>query len=324
MNHPLREYDLRELIDELVGRYPSIESVVIFGSRNFGTQSDRSDIDLIIKHDAHIKPVELRNLTQEMCPALDLFLCRDNVAVSCANESCVSADSFNQLIERLGGTTLWTRADQFSEDYANWEFRIPVGIDFKPTVALLSFEQYETWAPRIRDFMAGVEAAGFPTSPFVGVTAVDVANAMIVALHGAVGELPSLETRGRDSCVTLKNEYDFQNLFHLICKSWFPGLAREEVTIKYDGQDKIADFSFLDSQLVFEFKHIRDGNTKAAVVKTLTGLTEFYTTHPNISILINVVLVDAVVTLDDRRMEADYSYHDSTPQVWTTVIRNRK
>jgi len=322
MTHAHTTYNLRDLLSELVERYPDIQEAVLFGSRNYGTQSDRSDVDIILRHQGHIKPAELRNLTQEICPALDLFLCRDNTAVSCANESCVTAETYERLIERLHGKTLWSTHKGFNEDFVDWEFQIPQGVSHEPTAALLSFDQYESWAPRIRDFMKGVAASGFPTTPFIGVTARDAATVMVTALRGAVTELPDLDKRGDSSVIRLRNEYDFQNLFRVICKSWLPGLAREEVTIHYDSQDKKADFNFLRNSIVFEFKHVKDANTKAAVVKALSGLTEFYLSHPNISILVNVVLVDVSVQLDDRRWEEDYSDRSNIPEVWTTIIRN--
>ena len=325
MAYPKQQYNLRDIIDDLVSRYASIETVVLFGSRNHRTASDRSDVDLILKHNSHIKPLELRNLTEELCPALDLFLCRDGVAVSCANESSVSAANFDELVSKLDGTTLWTAVNGFNSDFGEWDFEIPLGVDFVPTAAILSFEQYESWAPRIRDFMKGVEAAGYPTNPYVGSTPKDIAEAMISALTNAVSLLPTLDPRGKNSQIQLLNEYDFQNLFHVICKPWFAQLAREEVTIHYDGQDKIADFNFLNNRLVFEFKHIRKNNgrdNKAAVLKTLAGLTDFYVRHPNIAILVNVLLVDCDVDLDDKRIEDDHSFRARTPEVWTKVVRN--
>ena len=35
MSNSLKEYDLRELINELGERYPAIKSVTLFGSRNY-------------------------------------------------------------------------------------------------------------------------------------------------------------------------------------------------------------------------------------------------------------------------------------------------
>ena len=69
-------------------------------------------------------------------------------------------------------------------------------------------------------------------------------------------------------------------------------------------------------------KHVKDGNTKAAVVKTLKGLEDFYKNHSNVRVLLFCILVEQNVELDDARWEADFSYAAKTPKVLTTVIRN--
>ena len=120
----------------------------------------------------------------------------------------------------------------------------------------------------------------------------------------------------------MENEYDFQNFFFLTVKPWLPGLGREDVTIRYDGQDKRADFNLFGSQLIWELKHIKDASTQAAVVKSLSGLKEFYSQHPNVRLIIFAILVEKNVTLDGAKWESDYTFTDSEPQVWTRIFRN--
>ena len=327
MNHSLAQYNLQLLISELVKRYPVVNSVYLFGSRNHKTQSVRSDVDLIIQHTDFIRPAELRNLAEELCPALDLFLCRDNIAISCANESYIEAATFNKLIEKISATKLWAALDGFNQLFNEWYFSVPVGAEFAPTAVLLSVEDYNVWAPRVRDFLRGIEQSGFPPRPFIGSTSFDVADTIVSAVRDAVKLLSNLEPRGKNTKLELHNEYDFQNLFFLIVKSWFPNLAREQMTVHYDGQDKIADFNFLNNRLIFELKHIRTNggnNNKALTLKTIAGLTDFYIRNSNVAILVNILLVDKNIGLDDRKIEEDYSFKSQSPEVWTVVVRNSK
>ncbi|MCB0541759.1 MAG: hypothetical protein KDE33_29930, partial [Bacteroidetes bacterium] len=92
----------------------------------------------------------------------------------------------------------------------------------------------------------------------------------------------------------------------------------------YDGQEKRSDFNLFNNQLVIELKHIKNDGDKRAIVKTLSGLKEFYIQHPNIRTLIFGILVEEAVDLDDRKWESDYSFSENSPNIKTVVIRNKK
>ena len=126
------------------------------------------------------------------------------------------------------------------------------------------------------------------------------------------------------SVADLSNEYDFQNLFWTVVKPWLPNLAREEVAITYDNQKKNADFNLFGNKIIIEMKHIKDAGTKAAVVKTLTGLKEFYKEHPNARVIIFAILVEESVEIDIRKWHKDFSYLQTEPKVITRVVVNHK
>ncbi len=121
--------------------------------------------------------------------------------------------------------------------------------------------------------------------------------------------------------VNLSSEYDCQNLFFTVVKPWLPGLGREEITIHFDDQAKLADFSLFEGRLVIEMKFIDSPGKKAEVVKTLDGLSRFYKRNANIGCLLLIVFVKRDVALDDARWGADYTSRTTAPQVVTIVVR---
>jgi predicted nucleotidyltransferase len=119
------DYDLRVLIEQLVHENAQIDSIHIFGSRAYETQSLRSDCDLLI-HTAegtHLKPSTLREFAMEHCPAIDFFLVSGTKAVSVVNDSFVEAKSFADLVIRLDAISLWKRTEGFSSTRRNWVFQ---------------------------------------------------------------------------------------------------------------------------------------------------------------------------------------------------------
>jgi len=153
MENTKREYDLAIIAEALSRLNPNIQSLYLFGSRNFNTSSERSDVDILVKHNNYIKAGELRAFVNEHCTALDLFLVEENRAVSVINESFIELDSFETLITTLNATLFWTKEDGVIED-ANipWKFFIRGDINFKMSIlpniiidensALLSMELF--------------------------------------------------------------------------------------------------------------------------------------------------------------------------------------
>ena len=145
----------------------------------------------------------------------------------------------------------------------------------------------------------------------------DVAKRMILKPN-------DLGKRGQASdgwTVNLKSEYDCQNLFYTVMKPWIPSIGKEQVTIIYDEQNKIADFNLFGNKLIVEFKYIDDEDKKREVVKTLDGLSRFYKRNGNIRVLLMLLYVKEGVVLDDHKIASDYTFYTSAPRVITHVIR---
>ncbi len=316
-------YDLRKLTGELTKAFPEIAALYLFGSRRYRTGSLRSDVDILVElRDAsHVRPQELRAFSTEHCRALDLFVAEGGKAVSCANESYVRAASFGELVTRLEAVCFWNRADGLLPADVDWKFEVPVGIDFKQT-AMLTIEPIAGgWLPSFHAHAKALEAAGIPVRPYLGSSVVEIADFLVAVLRKAVETSKKLNDRQAGWGIVFKTEYDFQNLFFTVVKPWLPGLGREEITVRYDGQEKRADFNLLGSQIVVEMKHIRDAGTKAAVGKTLAGLASFYESHPNVRLLLFAILVNKDVELDAAKWESDFTSTERTPQVWARIFR---
>jgi hypothetical protein len=319
-------HDLRDLITKLVAKESGVGELYLFGSRAYGTMSLRSDCDIIVraKPEALIRMSDLRDFAIAECPALDLFLCTEARATSVANDSFVQAGSFAKLIDKLDAQLLWSRTAEFSDfaflETQGWTFKVSSQADFIASVLPDETIGEATWQYK----MQKVEALGLPTMPYIGdslgkarAQIIEVARRMVMRSH-------DLAQRGEAKngwTVNLESEYDCQNLFYTIVKPWLPGLAREEVTIHFDEQNKQSDFSLFESRLVIEMKFIDSTGKKAEVVKTLDGLARFYARNANVGALLFIVYTKADVAIDAARWESDYSFSAKSPSVQTIVVR---
>ncbi|HEK1686095.1 TPA: hypothetical protein SMR42_002452 [Pseudomonas putida] len=309
-------------LGDLTEYFPQITTIYLFGSRRYPHQSLRSDIDILVVTDAYIKSSDIRRIIARH-PALDVFTVDGGKATSCANESYVEAASFEDLIARLDAVEIWSRANDYTLPAGLKPFfEIRADIDFKMTAMPNDFFKPESFDGKIK----AIEALGLPISPIIGETVEDAAEFLASIAQRIVfpkGLHDGSRGQAKSSWVTnLKSEYDFQDLFEIVCKPFLPNLAREEVTIHYDNKKKLSDFSFFDSQVVIEMKHVNSNAKASEVVKTLAGLTHFYRKNANVRVLLFIIYVDAGVSVDDRKWETDYSYYTSSPKVITKVIRN--
>jgi hypothetical protein len=120
--------------------------------------------------------------------------------------------------------------------------------------------------------------------------------------------------------VNLSSEYDCRNLFLSVVKPWIPSLAREETEIVYDDQKKISDFSLFEGKLIVEIKYIDSEDKKRDVVKTLDGLSRFYSRNANVSCLLMLIYTAVSVKLDRDKWESDYTFYATKPTVVTKVL----
>ena len=318
-------YDLHKLISELIKVETGLIEIYLFGSRAHGTGSMRSDCDLLVRIDpaSNVKSTRLLKFALERCPALDFFVCSDSRAVSVTNDSFVYASSFHTLLNRLGAKALWSRDSGFEPEAPfepnGWTFEASEGVSFVPTVlpdaALTDFYWQEK--------MERTEAAGLPVSPFLGETVARAEAQLIEVARRMIFQQTDLGQRGiaKDGwTVNLQSEYDCQNLWYSVVKPWLPSLAREEVAVRFDDQEKLADFSLFENRIIVEMKFIDSPAKKAEVVKTLDGLQRFYSRNVNVTALLFLVFVKVGVSIDAPRWEADYSFKTTSPTVTTVVI----
>jgi hypothetical protein len=315
------KHNLKVLLETLVVSQNGIDSLYLFGSRAYGTGSHRSDCDILvgILPGKHVKSSELRDFAMEHCSALDFFIATGGHAISCMNDSFVYADSFDELVKRLDAVLMWDRDNGFREVPFEWVFEASAFVDFIPTCLPNASVTELSWQTIVKR----AEQSGLPTCPYFGDT-IDKATAMITEVAKGMILCPSdLGQRGIAKygwTVNLTSEYDCQNLFYSVLKPWVPAVGREEVTIRYDDQEKIADFNLFDSKLIIEMKFIDSDAKKREVVKTLDGLSRFYAQNANIRVLLMLVFVKSGVNIDASRWASDYTFYRNTPRIITHVI----
>ncbi len=325
MRNKIDKFDLEAAISVLTGKFEAIEEVYLFGSRRYNTESVRSDIDILVTVSSRIKPSDLRDYIIENCTALDIFILDDGKATSVANESFISTGSNAQLIKDLNALKLFDRAIGKTEELANYT---NLELDTRVQHELTSLPNSSSEFYKIDALIKYFEAAqkhGLPAKPYMGQSADEVSDLIIKIIRNLISANAQVTGYGQAKTGwtnNLKDEYDFQNLLWITVKPWLPGLGREEVELKYDGNEKRSDFNLFNNQLVIELKHIKNDGDKRNIVKTLSGLKDFYTQHPNIRVLIFGILVDHDVDLDDKKWETDFSYLDTEPFVKTIIVRN--
>ena len=266
------EIDLRAAISVLTRKFPAIESIHIFGSRRYKTDSIRSDIDLLITTTERIKPVDLREHILERCTALDLFMLEGNKATSIANESFIEDESSEALIDRLGALKLFDRDLGMLDSIADFTI-LPLDkrvIHKLSSLPNLPDDAYEVQA--LIKYFQNADRDGLPIKPYLGQSALEVAELLIEITSRMIDSNQKVTGHGQANSgwtIDLKDEYDFQNLFWITIKPWLPGLGREEIEIIYDDNKKLSDFNLFKNQITIELKHIKDDNDKRNIVKTL-------------------------------------------------------
>ncbi len=310
-------------LDELVADFPDIEEIYLFGSRRYPHQSTRSDIDIVVKTSKFIAPGQLRTYVDQY-PALDIFYAEGGSITSTINESYIDADSLVAVLEKIDAIKIWSREQGYCRlppDLPPY-FRIRKDVEFKKSALPETFSQFRSWD----DKRAAIEFMDLPVLPMIGENYEEAAEFLCQIARNMVfdhAHFAKSKGQARDSWITrLASEYDFQDLFEIVCRPFLPALQREQVTIRYDNRDKRSDFSLFSSKVVIEMKHIKSNAGIAAVEKTLAGLQTFYQQNANVRVLLFLILVDKNVKLDDRKWEADYSRRTTTPLIITKVIRN--
>lgn len=122
--------------------------------------------------------------------------------------------------------------------------------------------------------------------------------------------------------IKISSEYDFQNLIHLILRSWIPSTEAENTAIIFDGNSKNADFSIKSNSIIIEAKYIDSTGKKNDTLKTLEGLKDFYKMNSNVKSLIFLILVEETVEIDFHKLEDKYNQVLTEPITFVKFLRN--
>jgi len=125
--------DLGDIADAISERFPNIKGLYLFGSRAFGTGSPRSDIDILVEFDEHLRPADLRDFTSKECDALDLFLIEGGKAASSQNESYVESHSLQSLVVMLNAKKFWDKDNGRLQIDIPWKHRVRTDVAFIPS-----------------------------------------------------------------------------------------------------------------------------------------------------------------------------------------------
>jgi hypothetical protein len=312
--------DLREACKRLKEELPALQSIWIFGSRRHRTKSVRSDIDLLLCASEHLKCGEVRAAVLLINPALDTFIVEGGKATSCVNDSFVKAETFDQLTQKLDALCIWSHDSDGVDQTAPFLQELSKTTEYEMTT-LDGSAPRGAWRSAADDYFQRVQSEGLPTKPFLGHDVHSVGQflaGLTARVVSTINRMNSSNNRANWQ-PTLQSEYDFQAAFYLAVKPWLPDLAREEVAIRFDQQEKRSDFSLFENRIIIEMKYVHDAGTKAAVVKTLKGLATFYGQNANVRLVLFLILATRDADVDGARWENDFSGREGSREIYTRV-----
>lgn len=319
--HDLKHWNIRDIVRALMTKEPSIKRLYLFGSRAYGTNSFRSDIDLLAICERPLVAAVLTSWLHEEFPPVDLFESPDNrVAKSLINGSGIIIRGEAGLAEQLDAIELWSAAGGFSTSFDRWDQFTLIDATFAWTILPLAPSVVSLAA----NFTRRLADEGFP-SVFLGSSWDHIGQTLGEVVDRALGTPTHFAlqatTISRKSMV-LASEFDFQNLIHLVIRPWLPNLERENVVITYADRKKSADFGLERNAIVIEAKHIKNADDERAVIKDLAGLKDFYLRHPNVRLLLFWILVNPGISINEDLLTADYSDLSHSPIVMVRFFKN--
>ena len=319
-------WNLQDIINELVLHHPEIIRVYLFGSRAYKTGSFRSDIDILAVTEEPIAVAAVNSWLHEQYPPVDLFTTYDEKnASSVINGSVIKFNKngkHNDLFEQLDAILLWEKSKGFSVSFSDWNIQTLNNITFQmsiiPSYPMANFDE------TLKNAMANLEASGIKTF-FAGSSWQEIAQSITKMIEISMKKPSNYSKKAKSysfDILKIKNEYDFQNMIHTILRPVFTDIYPENCVITIDGNKKNADFGIADNKIIIEAKWINDTNKKNEVLKTLAGLSEFYSENSNVKCLIFLILYGSNVELDEVMLNYKFSYEKSTPQIIVRFIKN--
>jgi hypothetical protein len=119
----------------------------------------------------------------------------------------------------------------------------------------------------------------------------------------------------------ITDEYDVQDLFHALLRSFFEDIRDEEWSPSYGGRGSRIDFLLKVEQIVIEIKKTRNGLTAKEIGEQLIIDKARYHSHPDCKTLIAFVYDPDRRIANPRGLEADLS--QTTSDMTTIVIINQ-
>lgn len=259
-------------------------------------------------------------------PPVDLFISYDSLnAVSVINGSVVSyrKDSNSKdLFQQLDAILLWSKIDGFSQDFINWDIETAKNIQFQmsiiPSYASLNIKE------QLNNILANLEDNGIKTY-YAGSTYYEISLSIVNMIENAMKSPKRFQRKAKSfsfDLIKIENEYDFQNIIHLVLKTIYQDIESENYMITIDGSRKNADFGIMNNKIVIEAKWIDSASKKAEVLKTLSGLSNFYSENSNVKCLIFMILCKKEVEIDKELLEYKFSYERKEPQILVRFITN--
>ena len=330
INAQFRTWNLQEIVSQIHLHHPEITKIYLFGSRAYKTNSLRSDIDLLAITDGNPISLPLVNgWLHSKYPPVDLFCSYDsNIATSVINGSHVKYDeknkwNFSNLIEQLDAKLLWNKEEGFSTDFSDWNQQTLNGINFTmsviPSYAIPDFNQ------TVEKALASLQTIGMKPY-YSGSSWSDISKSIIKLIEVGLRK-PATSNSGKKvtfslNDITIKNEYDFQNLIHLLLRPIYPDIAPEPFEVTIDGNKKFADFALMGNKIIIEAKWVDTNGKKNDVLKTIAGLTEFYCQNPSACSLIFLILHSSKVDIDPDALSYLLSREKLTPPVFVHFLES--
>lgn len=137
-------------------------------------------------------------------------------------------------------------------------------------------------------------------------------NRRFDALLNALNSFPTyallMENRKHNRpALKMTNEYDVQDLLHVILKPFYPDIEPEEYTPKRAGSSKRIDFVIKGLETVIEIKMIRNITHAKSVARELDIDIRSYPSHPDCKLLVCFVYDPKHLITDHRKLERDLS-----------------
>lgn len=320
-------WDLQEIVSTIAMHHSEISKMYLFGSRSYKTHSYRSDIDILaITDNVPISDSKINSWLHEKYPPVDLFCSYDSqVAKSVINGSCIQYSNDNKwgyssLFEQLDAKLLWDKKIGFSSDFSDWLQQTLNGINYAMSV-IPSYPIHD-FKETVDAALQTLKASGIRTF-YAGSTWREISESIIKLIITGLNRPLKYQKRANSFSyenLKIENEYDFQNLIQFILRPIFPDIAPEPFVIMLDGNKKKADFAISENRIVIEAKWIDTANKKDNVLKTIKGLSDFYTQNPNVCSLIFLILCKKGVLLDKNVLEQQFSFEKNVPPIFVRFI----